>query len=309
MINIDKKNQTATIKIVADEGKWSETIKNVESFLKSLNHEVKDVKKEVWNPAVQIYLQENAEAIIKNYEKKNKIILIESDIFKTPKISESELEIELSFVYYDQDTKLKLKHETTLEKINPLFVRLNAEQELKQLLASHTKEKEVKRKAKNGDFMTFDFVGKIDGKPFENGSANDYELQLGSKQFIASLESQLVGLKKGDNVDLDVTFPDNYHAKELAGKKTVFNINVKKVATKEQPKLDDEFVKSLEMGTNTVKELQDKLSRKHELSLEMRTKNQFFEQCLLELQEKNKIKMSDQLVNFVKENIKQKALA
>ncbi|WP_027334338.1 trigger factor [Mycoplasma elephantis] len=304
MIKLNKKTNTATILIAANEEKWTSTINKVEEFLKNVKHEVKDVKTEVWEPAAQIYLQENADDLIKKYEKENKIILIETENFKIQKVSNSELEVLLSFIYYDENTKLKLEYKSELEKVNPLFVRLGAENEMKQILAKHTKEIPVSRKAENGDYMTFDFIGKIDGKPFEHGSSNDYELQLGSKQFIESLESQLVGLKTGDKVDLDVIFPNEYHAKELAGKKTVFSINVKKIVTKEQQELNDKFVESLNIGLKTVKELEDRLNEKHTLLMELELKNQFLQHCLLEIYENNKIKLSEDLINYVKEQSK-----
>ena len=101
------------------------------------------------------------------------------------------------------------------------------------------------RAAANGDIATIDFEGFVDGVAFDGGKGSDYALTLGSGTFIPGFEDQLVGANTGDHVEVKVTFPEEYQAKELAGKEAVFQCDVKKLETKEVPELDDEFAKDV----------------------------------------------------------------
>ncbi|MGI9387233.1 MAG: trigger factor [Methyloligellaceae bacterium] len=110
-------------------------------------------------------------------------------------------------------------------------------------------------KAKEGDQVTIDYEGKIDGKAFDGGQANDAPVVLGKGTFIPGFEEGLTGVKAGDKKTIDCAFPDEYLAKELAGKKAKFDVTVKQVAAPELAKLDDEFAKKL--GFDTLAGLRD----------------------------------------------------
>ncbi|CAM4436793.1 trigger factor [Paenibacillus phoenicis] len=99
--------------------------------------------------------------------------------------------------------------------------------------------------AKNGDTVVIDFDGSVDGVPFEGGKAERYSLELGSNTFIPGFEDQVVGLATGDFKDVTVTFPETYHAEELAGKEAVFKVKVHEIKRKQLPELDDEFAKDV----------------------------------------------------------------
>jgi trigger factor len=100
-------------------------------------------------------------------------------------------------------------------------------------------------KVANGDFITLDFVGTVDGKKFEGGESKDYPLEIGSHRFIDNFEEQLIGLKVGDEKDVKVTFPENYSVKDLADKPAVFHCKVNSIKHKELPELNDEFAKKV----------------------------------------------------------------
>lgn len=111
-------------------------------------------------------------------------------------------------------------------------------------------------KAKDGDTLVIDFVGKLDGAVFDGGSAEDVRLKLGAGQFIPGFEEQLGGVKKGDEKVIDVTFPEDYGAAHLAGKAATFDITVKSVLNGDKPKVDEDFAKSLGLeGLDKLKEL------------------------------------------------------
>ena len=117
--------------------------------------------------------------------------------------------------------------------------------------------KEDKPAAK-GDTVVIDYEGSIDGKKFDGGSADNYSLELGSGSFIPGFEDQLVGANSGDDVDVKVTFPEDYHAKELAGKEALFKVKVHEIKEKQLPELDDDFAKDVDEDVDTLDELKDK---------------------------------------------------
>ncbi|WP_102274376.1 trigger factor [Cytobacillus massiliigabonensis] len=125
-------------------------------------------------------------------------------------------------------------------------------------------------KAENGDTVVMDFEGFVDGEAFEGGKAENYSLELGSGQFIPGFEEKLVGVASGESKDVEVTFPEEYHAAELAGKPAVFKVTVHEIKTKELPELNDEFAKDADEEVETLAALKEKLktrleeSKKHE---------------------------------------------
>lgn len=111
----------------------------------------------------------------------------------------------------------------------------------------------------SGDTAIIDFEGFIDGVAFEGGKGEKYSLTLGSNTFIPGFEDQLVGMKTGDSVDVNVTFPEDYHSDDLAGKPAVFKVLVHEARRRELPPVDDDFVKDMREDCDTVAELREKL--------------------------------------------------
>lgn len=114
---------------------------------------------------------------------------------------------------------------------------------------------------KNGDTVIFDFEGFVDGKAFDGGKAEDYNLVLGSGQFIPGFEDQMIGKKAGENFSVNVKFPDDYHAEELKGKDAEFKINLKSIKFEELPELDDEFAKDVS-DFDTLKEFKADIKKR-----------------------------------------------
>lgn len=115
--------------------------------------------------------------------------------------------------------------------------------------------------AADGDTVVIDYEGSVDGELFDGGSADNYSLVLGSGSFIPGFEDQLVGHKADEDVDVTVTFPEDYHAKDLAGKEALFKVKIHEVKEKQLPELDDEFAKDVDEDVNTLDELKDKLKK------------------------------------------------
>ncbi|MCZ1920751.1 trigger factor, partial [Enterococcus faecium] len=112
--------------------------------------------------------------------------------------------------------------------------------------------------AENGDTVVIDFEGFVDGEAFDGGKGENYSLELGSGSFIPGFEDQLVGHKSGESLDVNVTFPEDYQAEDLAGKEAVFKVTIHEVKAKEVPELDDEFAKDVDDEVSTLDELKEK---------------------------------------------------
>ncbi len=150
---------------------------------------------------------------------------------------------------------------------------------LKALADRNTRLVSVDREAKEGDTAVIDFEGFLDGKPFDGGKGENYSLELGSHTFIPGFEEQVVGMKAGDEKDLHVTFPEDYH-QDLAGKAVVFKVKVHEVKEKEVPAMDDEFAKDVS-EFDTLKDLKADLKKKITAERED-TAKRAFEDALME---------------------------
>lgn len=131
------------------------------------------------------------------------------------------------------------KLKATEKKVS--VAKKDVDEVVERIRKSMAEKKEVKCAAKLGDEVVIDFVGKKDGEAFPGGTGNDYPLELGSGSFIPGFEEAIVGLKAGDKKDIELTFPKDYHAPDLKGKKVVFETTVKKINEKVLPELNDEF--------------------------------------------------------------------
>lgn len=136
----------------------------------------------------------------------------------------------------------------------------DVDERLKELTDRNTRLVSVDRAAEKGDTVLIDYVGTDGGKAFEGGTAENYNLELGSGSFVPGFEDQLIGMKPGEKKDIDITFPEDY-AKDLAGKKVVFHVKVNEVKGKDVPALDDEFAKDVS-EFDTLKELKEDLKKK-----------------------------------------------
>ncbi|MHC5955759.1 trigger factor [Enterococcus gallinarum] len=151
---------------------------------------------------------------------------------------------------YKELTVEKQDREVTEEDVD---ARIKREQEAQAELV--IKEDEA---AENGDTVVIDFEGFLGEETFEGGKGENYSLELGSNSFIPGFEDQLVGVKAGESKEVNVTFPEDYQAEDLAGKDAVFKVTVHEVKAKELPELDDEFAKDVDDSVETLAELKEK---------------------------------------------------
>lgn len=140
-------------------------------------------------------------------------------------------------------------------------------------------------KVEEGDTVVLDFEGFVDGEAFEGGKAENYSLEVGSGSFIPGFEDQLVGLEAGAEKDVEVTFPEEYHAEELAGKPAVFKVKIHEIKAKELPELDDEFAKDVDEEVGTLAELTEKTKKRLEEAKENEADAKLREELVLKAAE------------------------
>lgn len=189
----------------------------------------------------------------------------------------------------------------TAEKEEVKITDEDIDNELKPYINRATRMVTVEREAQNGDTVVIDFEGFLDGKPFDGGKGEGHSLELGSGSFVPGFEEQLVGTKAGDEKDLDITFPEDYHA-DLAGKAVVFKVKVHEVKEKQLPTVDDEFAKDVsEFDTlaDFKKDLAAKLTERRENQAK-----QAFEAAVLEQVMSNmEVEIPDAMVEFEADNL------
>ena len=148
-----------------------------------------------------------------------------------------------------------------------------------------------------GDYATFDFVGSIDGVEFEGGKADNYELQIGSGQFIPGFEDQMIGMKSEEVKDVNVTFPENYGQKDLAGKPAVFKVTVHEIKTEKFPEFTDEYVQGLKIeGVTNLTELKAKKKAELEEAKKVSEKDRQVDEVINKILDAAKVVMPKTLV-------------
>ena len=147
-----------------------------------------------------------------------------------------------------------------------------------------------------GDTAVIDFEGFVNGASFEGGKGENYPLELGSNSFIAGFEDQLVGLKMGEETEVNVTFPENYFSQELAGKPAIFKVKVNEVKKKELPKIDDEFAKDVS-EFDTLKELKDDVKIKLEEENAKKAKYEMEEEAIKEIVDSTQIDIPEVMIH------------
>ncbi|KIU13172.1 trigger factor [Bacillus subtilis] len=148
-----------------------------------------------------------------------------------------------------------------------------------------------------GNTVVLDFEGFVDGEAFEGGKAENYSLEVGSGSFIPGFEDQLVGLEAGAEKDVEVTFPEEYHAEELAGKPAVFKVKIHEIKAKELPDLDDEFAKDIDEEVETLAELTEKTKKRLEEAKENEADAKLREELVLKASENAEIDVPQAMVD------------
>lgn len=175
---------------------------------------------------------------------------------------------------------------------------------IERMQKGFAERKDVERAAKDGDETVIDFVGKRDNEAFDGGTAKDYTLELGSHQFIPGFEEGVIGHKAGEEFDIDLTFPEDYHSKALAGQKVTFTVTLKAIKEVVLPKLDDDFAKKAGPFTS-FDELKKDIKRELEASKEREALDQFKDDLVGKLIDVSTIPVPEILVEDQSRSIEQ----
>lgn len=168
--------------------------------------------------------------------------------------------------------------------------------ELKNIQERNARVVEVEdRAAENGDILTIDYSGSVDGELFDGGTAENQQLELGSDSFIPGFEDQLVGANKGAEVDVKVTFPEEYHSEDLSGKDAVFKVKVHEIKAKDLPELDDELAKDVS-EFDTLEELKQDIKKNLEEQAEKKEKADFENAVIDKVAEGSEVELPEILV-------------
>lgn len=197
-----------------------------------------------------------------------------------------------------------VKPEVKIEKYTGLKIQKfeynvtdeDVEKEAKKLVFSEAKTVEVEgRPCQLGDIVNIDFSGSVDGEKFAGGTAEEYDLELGSGSFIPGFEDALVGMAKGESRDINVKFPEDYQADNLRGKDAVFAVKINKITERQYPELTDEYVKS-HAGVETVEDYKKKLREKLEKNAENRGIDQTEGSILAEISKYTEVEIPDAMI-------------
>ncbi|MGQ4276290.1 trigger factor [Pseudidiomarina sp. E22-M8] len=179
---------------------------------------------------------------------------------------------------------------------------------LETLRKQHASWKEVKRKSKKGERITIDFTGRIDGEEFDGGKAEDFALELGEGRMIPGFEDDIIGMKTGEEKTIEVTFPEDYHAENLKGKKAEFDIVAKKVEEQVLPELNDEFVATFGVTDGGVEALKAEVRKNMERELKNTVQSKVKEQVLKGLVDNNDVDLPSAMVKQEIDGLRRQAM-
>lgn len=315
-IKLNKKTSELLITVVADKNEWKKKQENafnniasettVKGFRKG-NVPADIVKKhisqqEVLSSALAKMLDELVKEASNNIA--DDIMILDSPTYKVEKISDVELEVTFIYPVYPEIKltnykNLEIKYKET--KFNDKAV----DNEIKRIQKMQATLENKEGKITKGDTAVFDFKGTVDGELFEGGTSENYSLEIGSGQFIPGFEDQMIGLSSGEEKEIKVTFPDEYHSEELKGKKAIFAVKINEVKVQTLPELDENFVKSTGVKDiikiDELKKYIEKIFREQELQ---KDRSNFQKEAFAKISEKTEIVVPMQLVAKEMENQK-----
>ena len=184
-----------------------------------------------------------------------------------------------------------------IEKVSSEVNDAEVEKTVEILRKQRTRFNHADREARNSDRVIIDFEGKIDGEPFAGGSSKNYAFVLGSGQMLPEFEAGIAGMKAGESKDVEVNFPEDYHGKDVAGKKAVFTITLNNVSEATLPEVDADFAKALGISDGDVAKMREEVRKNVAREVERRTQEQTKEAVMNALLEAVELQVPNALVN------------
>ena len=206
-------------------------------------------------------------------------------------------EVNMTFIL-DPEVKLGKYKELGVKKDKVKVTKEEVEHEVGHILERYAELVSKDGAVEEGDTAVIDFKGFKDNEAFDGGSAEGYSLEIGSHSFIPGFEEGVVGMKKGESKDINLTFPEDYMAKDLAGSKVVFNVTVHDIKKRVIPELDEEFFKDLNMeGVTNKEELEKLIEEEITVQKEYQVENKFAEDLLAKASDNMTIELDEELID------------
>lgn len=226
---------------------------------------------------------------------------LDLDVIDSPRAEFSELKkgegftVTITVACYPE-VEVKDYKGVEIEKVNTEVTDEDVDEEIKSMSRKNSRMVTVDRPVKDGDMVLIDYEGWIGDEQFEGGTAERQPLKLGSGTFIPGFEEQLIGVSTGENKDVKVTFPEEYHVSDLAGKEAVFKCKVHEIKEEELPEINDEFVKDIS-EFDTLDELKADVKERLEKEAEAKDENAMRNNAIEKVYEANDIDVPDVMVN------------
>lgn len=225
-----------------------------------------------------------------------------------PKIEPVKLEsdcLEVNFtIITEPEVTLGEYKNLGIKKEEAKVTKKEIEHEIHHILERYAEISAKEGKVENGDIAVIDFEGFKDGVAFDGGKAENYELEIGSNSFIPGFEEGIIGMSKGEEKDLNLTFPKDYASEELKGKKVVFKVKVNEIKERIVPKLDKEFFEDLSMpGISTKEDLEKEVGSQLKAHKESHLENEYIDKLLEKAASNMKVEIDDEIVEAEKESM------
>jgi len=207
--------------------------------------------------------------------------------------------VTFTFTFITQpDVKIKKYKGLKVKKEEVKVTKEEIKHELEHLLEQYTELVVKDGKVENGDIAIIDFEGFKDGKAFDGGKGENYSLEIGSNTFIPGFEDQLVGMKKGEEKEIKVTFPKEYGASDLAGQDATFKVKVNEIKTKEKRELDKDFFDDLGMeGIDSKESLEKEIEANIKANKDMEAENKYIDKLLEEVSKNVEVDIPEEMVD------------
>ena len=252
-----------------------------------------------WDEALNDLLEKNYYEAVKDMD----LEVISQPSFESPEVKADEPVVLSGSVQIFPEIEVENYKGLEIEKVETVIGDKDVQEELERVQKSQARMEIVEdRKSENGDTVVIDFDGSVDGEAFSGGKADNYELKLGSGQFIPGFEEQLEGKEAGDEVDVEVTFPEDYHAEELAGKPALFKCKVHEIKKEILPEIDDELASDVS-DFETLAEYKEDLKKKLQEKASETDLSVMKDRVLEQLYKMNEIEVPAVMINNEIENM------
>lgn len=228
---------------------------------------------------------------------KEKLIPVVEPKLEIVKADDNGFEVNMTFIL-DPEVKLGKYKELKVKKDKVKVTKEEIDHEVGHILDRFAELVSKDGKVEEGDTAIIDFKGFKDGEAFEGGSAENYSLEIGSHSFIPGFEEGVIGMKKEDNKDINLTFPEDYMAKDLAGKEVVFNVTVHDIKKRVIPDMTEEFFKDLDMeGVTNKEELEKVVEEEIKVQKEEQAENKFVEELLSAAAKNMTVEIDEEIID------------